>query len=197
MTQVVPSYDGDNRSRRGTSISVITVSYNAGAVIGRTIESVLGQTYENIEYIIIDGGSTDDTKEIVSQYKGRIDLFISEPDRGLYHAMNKGLQCATGDYVGWLNADDFFSSPTAIAKIANSADSTPDIISGGVDIIGPPPRERVIRRFRPSRDCVRQLKYGVTPPHPAFYVRRSSVMSKVGLYNEKYRISAEREPLVS
>ena len=99
-------------------ISLITVAYNAENTISRCIESVIGQTFKNIEYIIIDGGSTDKTVDIVNQYKSSISILVSEPDAGIYDAMNKGIKLASGDVIGVLNADDFFADEEVLTSIA-------------------------------------------------------------------------------
>src|SRR5476649_1626689 len=101
-------------------ISLITVTYNAESTIGRCIESVIAQNFENIEYIIVDGNSTDKTIQIINQYKNHISIFLSEPDNGIYDAMNKGIKLASGDVIGMLNADDFFADNTVLTDIANA-----------------------------------------------------------------------------
>src|SRR5260370_31771531 len=99
-------------------ISLITVVYNAQNTIGRCIESVLKQKFNNIQYIVIDGGSTDNTTQIIGKYKDRIDFFISEPDQGVYDAMNKGIAMATGDIIGTLNADDYYAYDDVLNDVA-------------------------------------------------------------------------------
>jgi len=101
-----------------TKVSIITVVYNNRNFIETAIKSVLSQTYKNIEYIVIDGGSKDGTKEIIEKFKDKISEFISEPDKGIYDAMNKGLKLATGDIVGILNSDDFYADKFVLEKVA-------------------------------------------------------------------------------
>src|ERR1700727_242135 len=112
-------------------ISVITVAFNAEKTIERTITSVLEQKFSNIQFIVIDGGSTDNTLLIIDKYKGKIDIFVSEPDHGVYDAMNKGIALATGDVVGTLNSDDFYSNDHVLCDVATAfADEKIDILYG-------------------------------------------------------------------
>src|SRR3569833_506463 len=130
---------------QGPKISIITVAFNAQNTIERCINSVLGQKFKNIEYIIIDGGSTDDTCKIIGNYREKIDAFISEPDKGIYDAMNKGIALATGDVIGTINADDFFADDSVlydIAKVFSEQDTS--ILYGDLDYIDP--SDRVIRK---------------------------------------------------
>ena len=132
----------------GPLISVITVVYNGEEHIGRTIESVIDQTYKQIEYIIIDGKSTDKTLNIIAGFKG-VDLLLSEPDSGLYDAMNKGLKVATGDYVWFLNAGDQIYSKDTVELMVAGLEGLPDIIYGGTMIIDENQNEIGDRRLRP------------------------------------------------
>ena len=99
------------------NVSVVTVSYNSASTIRDTIESVLAQDYTDIEYLVIDGGSDDRTVDIVSEYGDRIDVLVSEPDKGIYDAMNKGIRNSTGDLIGMLNSDDFYSDANALSRL--------------------------------------------------------------------------------
>lgn len=109
-------------------ISVVTVCYNAAATIEQTIQSVLNQSYSNLEYIIVDGASTDHTLDIIGKYKDHISTVVSEPDKGIYDAFNKGVNLATGDYINFMNADDFFSTDQAVSEVANYLTSNPDVL---------------------------------------------------------------------
>lgn len=111
-------------------ISIITVCYNSKAYIEQTIKSVLAQTYENIEYIVIDGGSTDGTIDIINRYRKDITIFISEPDRNMYDAINKGMKWATGDYIAILNSDDFYLDNEVISVIADKLKGLPSYYKG-------------------------------------------------------------------
>ena len=124
-------------------ISVVTVCYNAVDQIEETIKSVVGQTYPDIEYIVIDGGSTDGTTDIIRKYSDKISYWISEPDNGIYDAMNKGILVATGDYINFMNAGDYFSSVNAISDVAKQINATNDIIYGDSTMIDYKGRRRI------------------------------------------------------
>lgn len=175
-------------------ISIITVAYNSEATIKDTIESVLAQTYRDIEYIIVDGKSTDDTLKIANGYKeifGEKLVVISKKDNGLYDAMNKGILAATGDIVGILNSDDFFTSTYSVEKIANEFRSKIiDGIYGNVEFVKRDNTTCIIRTFTSKHFRKWQLRFGIAPPHPAFYVKKSCY-EKLGLYKTDYKISAD------
>lgn len=177
-------------------ISIITVVFNGAATLEDTIRSVLQQTYDNIEYIIIDGGSSDATLDILHKYDGSIDYWVSEKDAGIYDAMNKGIAQARGDYVGMLNSDDFFASPHALENIAaRFKTSGVDAVFSCLDIVDPDNLNRVFRKYRVSSLSAFMLRIGVMPPHPTFYCKRSCY-TKAGLYRSDYHIAADFEMLV-
>ena len=178
-------------------VSIITVCFNSVETIRDTIESVLAQSYPNIEHVIIDGASTDGTAEVLADYRGRIAKIISEPDQGIYDAMNKGIRAATGDLVGILNSDDFFASSDVISTVAGEfrRDEDADIVFG--DLIYVSPYDvRKVRRFYSSRGFRPwKLRFGFMPPHPATYVKKQ-VYDRFGLYRDGYRIAADYEIFV-
>lgn len=168
-------------------ISIITVVYNAVNTIERTIQSVLSQSYKNIEYIIIDGGSTDGTLEVIAQYIDKIACFVSEPDKGIYDAMNKGIKRSTGDIIGLLNADDWYEEE-ALKAVADSFDNDiADIIYGNIYCVD-------IRGMKKPffRDIPVKLFTGMVIPHPATFIRYSAY-KKYGLYDTDYHIAADHE----
>lgn len=174
-------------------ISIITVVFNDRDHIGWTVDSVAGQTYQNIEYIIIDGGSTDGTLEIIRE-KGRADVVVSEPDRGLYDAMNKGLASATGDYVWYLNSGDQIYAPDTVEKMVGSlgerkhAGDLPDVVYGGTMIIDEEQNEIGDRRLKPPQGLTwRSFRQGMVVCHQSLLVRRQIAPE----YNTGYRISAD------
>jgi len=170
-------------------ISIITVVFNGEKHIGRTIASVTGQTYRGIEYIIIDGKSTDRTLEIIEGSKG-VDRLVSEPDSGLYDAMNKGLKAATGDYVWYLNAGDQIYSDDTVEKMVAGMDGTPDIIYGGTMIIDEEQNEIGDRRLKPpARLTWKSFRQGMVVCHQSFIVSREIAPE----YNLAYRFSADIE----
>lgn len=180
-------------------ISLITVTYNAGGVLCCAIESALHQTYSNLEYIIVDGASKDNTLDIIRayepQFQGRM-KWISEPDRGLYDAMNKGICMATGDVVGILNSDDFFTSNDVLEKVAECfADNDVDAVYGDIHFVRSDDLNRCVRYYS-SRIFRRGLmRLGFIPAHPSFYCRREC-FEKYGCYKTDYKIAADFDLLL-
>ena len=172
-------------------ISIITAVYNNEYEIGRAIESVLGQTFNDIEYIIVDGGSTDGTMSVVDSYKSRIASIISEPDKGIYDALNKGIKLATGDVIGFMHSDDLFADATIVAQIAAAfADTSVDTVYGDLQYVRKEDPTKVIRYWKSSEFDLPQLKRGWMPPHPTVYLRRS-VYDKYGVFDTSFRIAAD------
>lgn len=168
-------------------LSVITVVYNNAADIERTMLSVLNQTYKGIEYIIVDGGSTDGTLQVIEKYKGRIAKLISEKDKGIYDAMNKGLAMATGDYVLFMNsADELYAADTVATVFATAPDA--DIYYGETEMIDSQGNNLGRRRHAAPGDFTwRSFKYGMSVSHQAIYIKRSLVEP----YDPKYQLSAD------
>lgn len=172
-------------------ISIITVCYNAETTLEETIISVMSQSYNNIEYIIIDGDSNDNTKNIISSYDSFIDKWLSEPDNGLYDAMNKGLRISTGDFVGFLNADDKFVCNDAIESVACIANKTDSVcILGDTALVDSKNTSRVIRFYSGNTFQPWQFRFGNMPPHPSTYVRRKYLLKLSG-FDTSYSISAD------
>jgi glycosyltransferase involved in cell wall biosynthesis len=168
-------------------ISVITVVFNGEEHIGKTIESVLNQSYSSIEYIIVDGKSTDGTLQVIKSYKG-VSQLISEPDRGLYDAMNKGLKLATGDYVWFLNAGDQIYEVDTVERMVKDLDGSPDIIYGGTMIIDEDENEVGDRRLRPPDQLSwKSFRQGMVVCHQSLIVKRTLAPE----YNLEYRLSAD------
>lgn len=172
-------------------ISLITVSFNAEASIGRCIASVIGQTFKNYEYIIIDGASTDNTINIIKKHEAGISVFVSEPDKGIYDAINKGIRLAKGDVIGILNADDFFADSNALGLVAEVfAQKNTEIVYADLDYVNPD--EKIIRKWR-SRDYkTGKFNWGWMPPHPTFYCKRN-LFEKYGYYSLEYGTAADYE----
>jgi glycosyltransferase involved in cell wall biosynthesis len=168
-------------------ISIITVVFNGEKHIGRTIESVLAQTYKELEYIIIDGKSTDRTLELIRGYKG-IHKVVSEPDKGLYDAMNKGLEAASGDYVWFLNSGDQIFSKDTIETMVAGLNGRPDIIYGGTMIIDEAQNEVGDRRLKPPVQLTwKSFRQGMVVCHQSILVKRAGAP----LYNLNYRLSSD------
>jgi len=180
-------------------ISVITACRNSEQCLRSAMESVLHQTYPDVEYLVVDGGSTDGTVDIIKSFdqvfKGRL-RWISEPDTGLYDALNKGIRMSTGDIVGLLHADDFFAAPDILARVADAfLDDTVDGIFGDVRFVRDPDLSRTIRYYSSRRFAPWMLRFGFMPAHPSFYARRD-VFERIGNYRTDYRISADYELLI-
>jgi glycosyltransferase involved in cell wall biosynthesis len=175
------------------TLSVITIVYNNVRDIERTILSVLNQTYPNIEYIVIDGKSTDGTLHIIEKYKTRIEKLISEKDEGIYDAMNKGLNAATGDYVIFMNSgDEFFEAGTVEKVFAISPDA--DIYYGETEMINDEGQSLGQRRHKaPKQFTWRNFKYGMSISHQAIYIRRSLTTP----YDRQYQLSADINWIIS
>lgn len=176
-------------------ISIITITYNSAKTLPRALESVQSQTYGEIEHIIVDGASTDGTKEIIEGYgkSAKEVRWISEPDEGIYNALNKGIRMATGDVIGFLHSDDVFFSPDSVAQIAAAfADETVDVVYGDLQYCN---GDKVTRRWVSNAFDPCALKFGWMPPHPTVYVRKK-VYEQVGQYDEWFRISADYDMIL-
>jgi len=171
-------------------ISVVTVSYNAAATIAATIASVRAQTHPDVEHIIIDGASKDDTQVIVERMADDCTLFVSEPDRGLYDAMNKGIARATGDVVGILNADDFFADDQALTRVAEAFATGGDHDAVLGDIAFVDDDGRVLRRYDSGRFHPSLTRWGWMPAHPGMYLTRAAY-ERVGAYRTDLKIAAD------
>ncbi|MBR3713577.1 MAG: glycosyltransferase [Bacteroidales bacterium] len=169
-------------------ISIITVVYNSEKYIRRTIESIVGQDYPAIEYIIIDGKSKDTTMQIVNEYRDRIAVVVSEPDKGLYDAMNKGLRLATGSYVLYINSGDALSSPTLLSDIFNDVPADSDVIYGDTQITDEDGNILHNRRHRPPEQLSwRDYKRGMLVCHQSFIAKRTLCDE----YDTNYRYAAD------
>lgn len=176
-------------------VSIITVSYNSAATIEQTIQSVLAQTHSNIEYIVVDGGSSDDTIEIVNRHKGRIQHFISEPDNGIYDAMNKGIALATGAIVGILNSDDVYAGTTVIETIVNRFETLLcDAVCTDVVIFKDKP-ENKIRMYRCRNWKPWMFRIGHQPPHPGFFVKKACY-DTYGWFDTQFKTAADFDLLL-
>ncbi|MFE3871973.1 glycosyltransferase family 2 protein [Flavobacterium sp. ZS1P70] len=178
-------------------VSIITVCYNRKATIEKSIRSVLGQDYPNIEYIVIDGNSTDGTKEIIQSYSDRITTYISAPDNGMYDAINKGLRLATGDIVGLLHSDDEFYDLTVVTKIVAAFKNSPDTdgLYGNGIYVSNDTEERIVRNRIGGGYDVKKIKSGWLPLHPTVYLKKS-VIDNYGFYNLDFKIASDTEFLL-
>lgn len=172
-------------------ISIITVSFNSVLTIEKTILSVYSQTYSNLEYIIVDGNSNDGTLEVIKKHKNKINKWISEPDKGLYDAMNKGISMATGDLIGILNSDDTFYSNTVIAEIVHFHEINNIDASTG-NIMQHKDNGKMVRFYSSKYWKPDKLSIGFMPPHPSIFFKRD-LFYNYGLYNLSFKIGADYE----
>jgi glycosyltransferase len=172
-------------------ISLITSVYNNQETIAEAIGSVLSQTYPNIEYIIIDGGSTDGTVNIVRSYQDQLAAFVSEPDRGIYDGLNKGIRLATGDVIGFLHSDDLYQDNKVIAKVAQAFTDNPvDSVYGDLTYIDKNDPTKIIRYWQSGLFSLKKLRYGWMPPHPTFFVKRD-IYERYGTFDTSFKIAAD------
>jgi len=178
-------------------ITIITVCYNRKNTIEKAIKSVLSQNYHDVEYIIVDGNSTDGTKEIISSYSDQITQFISEPDKGMYDAINKGLKLATGDVIGLMHSDDEFYDKKALSRIAARFEYEPNIdgVYGDGVYVSNDMQERLIRDRIGGVFSIKKVKEGWLPLHPTVYLKKS-IIDKHGLYNLDFKIASDTEFLL-
>lgn len=177
-------------------VSLITVTYNSVETLADTIKSVAWQDYPNIEYLIIDGNSTDGTQNLIRSFNGTISRWISEPDEGLYDAMNKGIKLATGDIVGIINSDDFYHRPDAITKIVQGfARKDTQCVFADVRFVYPENLEKTVRYYSSRKFDLGAFSWGYMPAHPTFFTYRKN-FQLYGFYKLDYKIAADFELLV-
>lgn len=180
--------------------SIITATYNSAATLRDTMESILRQNYTDYEYIVVDGASKDGTVDIICEYEPQFEgrmRWISEPDRGLYDAMNKGISMATGDVVGLLNSDDFYTSDDVLATVARelSGIDALDAIYGDVHYVNDEDLTKQVRYYSSRRFTRKRMRMGYMPAHPSFYVRRECY-ERYGTFDVSYRVAADFDNLL-
>ena len=174
-----------------TKITVITAVFNRAGTVGQALGSVAEQTWRDVEHVVIDGASTDGTLGVLEAHRRQLAVLVSEPDGGIYDALNKGLRHATGDVVGVLHADDTFESPDVLARVAAAfADPTVDAVYGDLVYVREQDPTQVVRYWRADAFEPGCLERGWMPPHPTFYVRRA-VYERLGGFDTRFRISAD------
>lgn len=181
-------------------ISIITATYNSAKTISDTIESVLSQQYKNLEYIIIDGFSKDNTIDIVKSYVNKSDIsikWISEKDNGIYDAMNKGIQMATGEVIGILNSDDFYTDNNVLSLVADEFEKNNelDAIYGDIHFVDSDNLNKCVRYYSSKIFKRSLMRLGFMPAHPSFYMRKPR-FKEIGLYKTNYKIAADFEFLL-
>lgn len=173
-------------------ISIITVCYNSAATLEDSILSVQAQSHADIEHILIDGASSDGTPALIAKYKDHFAQIVSEPDRGLYDAMNKGLKLATGDVIGILNSDDIYAAPHILETVAQKMTAENlDALYGDVTFFRDDPNQ-VIRRYSSARFTPKRLAWGWMPAHPTLFLRRA-IYDQVGMFKTDYKIASDYE----
>lgn len=180
-------------------ISIVTATYNSRQTVCDTLKSVLLQSYTDYEYIVIDGGSKDGTVDIIREYEplfgGRM-KWISEPDKGIYDAMNKGIGMATGDVVGLLNSDDFYTANNVLSRVASAfSDASLDAVYGDIHFVNDCNLKKCVRYYssKPFHRC--WMRFGFMPAHPSFYCRRC-VYERYGVFDLSYKVAADFECLL-
>lgn len=177
-------------------ISIITACYNREKTIGQAIESVLAQDYPDIEYIVVDGASRDHSLEVIRKYGGRVSRILSESDRGMYEAINKGIRLATGEVIGLLHSDDMLFDPKVLSDVAACFRQTgADLVYGNGLFVNAEHTDRVVRNWVSGAYRRWKVKCGWLPLHPTVYVRRI-VMQRIGMYDERYKIAADTDFLL-
>ena len=176
-------------------VSIITATRNSETTISSTIESVNSQSYTDIEHIFVDGASADGTKRIISQLAKRSPHLVSKKDSGIYEALNRGIDLASGNVVGFLHSDDFFYSESVVEKIAKAfEDPSVDMCFGDLVYVGQSDTKKTIRRWKAGAFSHRKLKFGWMPPHPTLYVRRELI--KEFPFDPKFKISGDYDQML-
>lgn len=178
----------------GLKISLITACFNSESTIRHTLESVQAQSYRNVEYIVVDGGSSDRTLSILQDYRNSISTLISGPDKGIYDALNKGIAAATGDYIGFMHSDDTFAHNQVLTRIADNAEGY-DAVYGDLDYVSLANPDRVVRHWRSKAFSPMLLKRGWMPAHPTLYMRKA-LYDEFGGFDLDFKISADYESIL-
>jgi glycosyltransferase involved in cell wall biosynthesis len=175
-------------------ISIITVSYNCALVVGDCLASVAAQSYPRVEHVVIDGASTDGTLALLQAHYKQLAVLVSEPDSGIYDAMNKGIDLAGGDVIGFLNSDDLYANVGVLARVASAFDEEPQLEACYADLVytNRIDTSRSVRYWKSGYFLPGSFSNGWCPPHPAFFVRRS-VYERLGGFDLSYRLAADFE----
>ena len=177
-------------------ISLLTVAFNSASTIKSTIESIKDQDYKEIEYIVVDGNSTDETVGILKSYDSFISKWISEPDKGIYDAMNKAIKMATGEVVGILNSDDFYFNNQILSQVAKEfLDPSIDVVFGDLVFVDPQNLNKIVRKYSSAKWHPGKFAWGFMPAHPTVFVRRR-YYEQFGLFKTDYKIAADYEILI-
>lgn len=179
-----------------TKISIITATYNRVHSLRQAVQSVQAQTHAPVEHVVVDGGSTDGSQALLAGLLRPGDVMVSEPDHGIYDALNKGLRLATGEVIGFMHSDDFFADTGVLADVARAFDDPQvDAVYGDLDYVSKNETDRIVRRWRSSGFEVERLRRGWMPPHPTLYLRRR-VIERWGGFDTGFRISADYDAVL-
>ncbi|MBS3934549.1 MAG: glycosyltransferase [Sulfuritalea sp.] len=174
-------------------ITIITVAFNAASTIAETLDSVAAQTYPDVEHIVVDGASADATLEVVERHGKHVARLISEPDRGIYDAMNKGLRLASGEVIGFLNADDAYADHEVLERVAAAMKRDQlDALFGDAEFFSPDRPDWPVRRYRSHYFCPDRIAWGWMPAHPTLFLRRQ-LFERFGMFRTDYRIAGDFE----
>lgn len=177
-------------------VSVITAVYNRADSIANAVQSVQTQTWPDVEHVVVDGASTDGTLQVLQSCLNKAAVLVSEPDHGIYDALNKGLARASGDVIGLMHSDDFFADAQVLASVAAAfADPAVDAVYGDLDYVAKADPSRIIRRWRSGQYSPAKLARGWMPPHPTLFLRRS-VVERWGGYNTAFKIAADYDAIL-
>ena len=177
-------------------VSIITVAFNSARTIEKTILSVLSQSYPEIEYIVVDGGSTDGTLEIIQRYENRLAVWISEPDTGMYDAMNKGIAKASGEVIGILNSDDVYMSDQSVNELMGLMQKEQvDVVFADLILVDPIKTDQLVRYYDSSYFKPSRFRWGWMPAHPTVFVKKT-LYALVGPFATDYQIAADYEMLI-
>ena len=196
MTRIRVGFRGDEKfpprsTAQFVKISIITVCYNSATTIKDTLSSVSDQSYDNIEHIVVDGGSSDGTNDLVKRYGERVNKFVSGHDRGIYDAMNKGTALATGDYVSYLNSDDFYTNDKVIQQVAKAIHETnADAIYGDLSYVKRNDPKKRVRYWKSQMFQPGSFVRGFAPPHPTFFMKRQ-LLDDLGGFDLLYSLAAD------
>lgn len=173
-------------------ISIITVTYNSAATVEASLASVIAQDHGDIEYIIVDGGSTDNTLQVVEKYRHRIAKIVSEKDDGIYYALNKGIALATGDVVGIIHSDDFYVHDKVLSKVAAEFEKGVDSVYADLQYVNRDNTDKIVRHWRSGKYREGIFLSGWMPPHPTFFIKKECY-DKYGSFNTTLRSAADYE----
>ncbi|TKF88862.1 glycosyltransferase [Vibrio breoganii] len=177
-------------------VSIITATYNSAKTISDTLRSLEEQTYQDIEYIIIDGASNDNTLEVIQSQCSRVSTVISENDKGIYDALNKGIKAATGDVVGFLHSDDLFAYPEAVQDIVDTfLKNDSQAVYADLEYVSKDDTDKTVRLWTSGDYARNDLKKGWMPPHPTFYMKRE-LYEEFGLFDLSFKIAADYDSLL-